>query len=361
MQSKNGLVIGKFYPPHKGHVHLIRESAKQTEKLTVLVLGSSFQKIKIDDRVAWLNAEFEGTNVTVHGVKNDAYDDYEDANVWTDHEHIIRAGVRNFAPEGVDTVFTSEEYGSELAERLGARNVLIDLDRRTFPISGTACRKDLYGNWSFLPDSVRKALTTRIVIVGGESTGTTTLSEDIAEHYKHIFKNVGWIPEYGRQYTIDKIAELQVNNPEADVYDIVWGPEDFRVIGEKQTQLERDYVESKNASPLIICDTDALATSLWEHRYCENDSIGKPDYANDYEPRDLYIVTNHEGVEFFQDGIRDGEHIREDMTFWFEDELTKRNESWVILTGSKKERLIQAVRMIDNILSQKSFFQPWEM
>lgn len=356
-----GLIIGKMYPPHRGHVYMIEQAAKQVDKLTVIVLGHSYQKLKLEDRVSWLNETFTDTNVTVHGMKNEAYDDYNDDNVWLDHDHIISAAVRKYAPEGVDALFSSETYGEELARRLHADNVVVDLGRETFPISATACREHLFNNWHFLPPAVQRHMLTRVVVVGGESTGTTTLSKDLEEYYRVQFPNVGWIPEYGREYTYVKLAALQAVNPEATMDDLVWTLEDFRIIGEEQTRLEEEYAHSDNVSPILICDTDALTTSFWEDRYCDNDSIGYPEYANGYAKRDLYIITNHEGVAFDQDGIRNSEHVRASMTVAFEDELTKRNESWVILTGTQEERLRQATKIIDNILGQKAFFPPWEI
>jgi len=41
MRGTHGLVIGKFYPPHLGHHHLIAGAARQVERLTVLVMASA--------------------------------------------------------------------------------------------------------------------------------------------------------------------------------------------------------------------------------------------------------------------------------------------------------------------------------
>jgi HTH-type transcriptional regulator, transcriptional repressor of NAD biosynthesis genes len=50
-----GLVIGKFYPPHLGHHHLISSAARQVDRLTVLVMASSAESIGLADRVRWLS------------------------------------------------------------------------------------------------------------------------------------------------------------------------------------------------------------------------------------------------------------------------------------------------------------------
>ena len=71
---------------------------------------------------------------------------------------------------------------------------------------------------------------------------------------------------------------------------------------------------------------------------------------------DVYLVTDHIDVPFVQDGLRDGEHIRADMTRWFLDALTVTERSWVLLTGSLDERVDLAVAVADDILRLRSTF-----
>lgn len=71
----------------------------------------------------------------------------------------------------------------------------------------------------------------------------------------------------------------------------------------------------------------------------------------------IYLLTDHVGVPFVQDGIRDGEHIRAEMTRWFEDALTATGRSWVLLlTGPLSERVDLAVRVVNLALAQRSSF-----
>ncbi len=70
----------------------------------------------------------------------------------------------------------------------------------------------------------------------------------------------------------------------------------------------------------------------------------------------IYLLTDHVGVPFVQDGIRDGEHIRAEMTRWFEDALTATGRSWVLLTGPLSERVDLAERVVNLALAQRSSF-----
>ena len=53
----HGLVIGKFYPLHAGHQHLIRYAQERCDELTVCVLGSRVESIPLEVRHQWVDAE----------------------------------------------------------------------------------------------------------------------------------------------------------------------------------------------------------------------------------------------------------------------------------------------------------------
>ncbi|WP_169791092.1 adenylyltransferase/cytidyltransferase family protein, partial [Streptomyces katrae] len=59
----HGLVLGKFYPPHAGHHHLVRTAQDQCERLTVLVCAASVESVPLADRVAWMREEHPGADV----------------------------------------------------------------------------------------------------------------------------------------------------------------------------------------------------------------------------------------------------------------------------------------------------------
>ena len=105
-----------------------------------------------------------------------------------------------------------------------------------------------------------------------------------------------------------------------------------------------------SGAPLIICDTDAFATQLWERRYLGDGSHAAFDAVPVSPPRALYLVADIAGVPFEQDGIRDGEDYREAMQQWFIDELIEREERWALVTGTREERLATSIHLIDEAL-----------
>lgn len=190
----------------------------------------------------------------------------------------------------------------------------------------------------------------RVILVGSESTGKTTLAQELVAHYRALggaFAATVWVPEYGREYTellLERQGAIDAD-PEAEVHSAQWSAADFAAIAIEQQRLEDEAAAS--GAPLVICDTDAFATQLWERRYLGETSTATLEAVPTSPHRALYLLTDLAGVPFEQDGIRDGEDYRELMQKWFIEELTARGEHWVLVTGTRRERLATSIRAID--------------
>ncbi len=357
----HALVLGKFYPPHAGHHHLIRAAAARSARTTVAVLASDVESISLTDRVRWLTEEHAGeAGVAIVGDVDNHPIDYHDDDIWAAHVDIIKAvlGRRAIADgdpgaAAVDAVFSSEDYGSELASRLGAKHVAVDLDRTLHPVSGTAVRADPVGNWAHLAAPVRAGLAARVVVVGAESTGTTTLSRALAEHYRArggAFAETRWVPEYGRTHTEHKLtaATALAGGRVPDLDSLVWTVGDFVDVAHRQAEAED--AAARAGGPLLVCDNDPWAATVWCERYL-GDCPGEVHAAVGTRGPAHYLLTDHTGVAFEQDGWRDGEHRREWMTARFAELLDRRGVPWRLLTGSPQARIAEAVRICDRLLA----------
>ena len=210
-------------------------------------------------------------------------------------------------------------------------------------------------DWLTLTAGERAALTQRVVIVGSESTGKTTLARELVAHFRAIggiWADTRWVAEYGREYTEVLIDRQGVRDadPDAEVHSAEWTAADFAVIATQQQRLEDAAAES--GSPVLFCDTDAFATQLWERRYLGEGSTAALDAVPVSPARGLDLLADLAGVEFEQDGIRDGESYREEMQRWFIEELTRRGEPWLLVTGARAERLASSIAAVDELLSR---------
>jgi HTH-type transcriptional repressor of NAD biosynthesis genes len=363
----SGLVVGKFYPPHRGHLSLIEVAAAQCRQVTVLVMAARAETLPLADRVAWLRAACGGLPaVTVAGVRCDVPVDFASETVWAAQVAVMAAALDGNGRPRPDAVFSSEPYGDELAARLGARHVCVDQGRVTVPVSASRIRADLAGCWDQLIGPAQAGLAARVVVLGAESTGTTTIAELLAAHYRR--RGGAWartvcVSEAGRGYTVTKwqqarAAAVAAGQREPLLDELVWTQADFDAVAAEQTRGEEAAATA--GSPLVVCDTDAFATSVWERRYLGGTARGlQPWAAGDLPRHAVYLVTSHDGVPWHDDGLREGDlDIRSAMTGWFTSALTAAGHSWVLLAGGLDERLELAVRVTDSILEQQARFGP---
>jgi HTH-type transcriptional regulator, transcriptional repressor of NAD biosynthesis genes len=317
----HSVVCGKFYPPHKGHHYLIDTAIEHSDNVTVIVCWRSDETVPVEKRIECLKEE----HPTIKIISVPCIPDDDDSPGWGKYT----LNVLGFTP---NAVFSSEKYGIPYAEAMGCEHVEVDIKRKNFPISGTQVRCNPYKYFDFLSPAMRAYYALRIVVVGAESTGTTTLAEALAKKYKTVC-----VPEYGRTYTKWKYEKGNVG--------WYWG--EFTHIAEEQNKLEDLY--ARNANKVLICDTDSLATMLWQKRYCGSTSemlrvLGK--YRNTF-----YILTGDE-IPFAQDedNLRDGEHIRHEMHEGFISLLNDARKKYIIVTGSHDQRMNDAIIFIDGIM-----------
>jgi len=319
----HGVVIGKFLPPHRGHEFLIRTGLADCVKLTVIVCGKPSDPIPPDLRAAWLRELFPTAEIILI---DDRYDE-NDSRIWA-------ANTRRWLGRTPDAAFTSEHYGETYAAHLGCEHVMVDLERSTVPVSGTTLRNDPFTNWPHISPPVRSWFAKRIVILGAESTGTTTLAMDLAAHFQ---KN--WVPEYGRE-----LSEAKLRNGETK-----WASDEFLHVAEEQTR--REDLAARTCNRILICDTNALATRLWHRRYMGFDDYRLASFSENIRA-DLYLLTGDE-IPFVQDGLRDGEHIRHEMHGWFCEILGSQPAPWQTVRGGREERLRQAATAVNSATSPR--------
>lgn len=354
--SRHGLVIGKFYPPHAGHELLVRTAAAVCERVSVVVLAASSERIPFELRVRWLREIFADTpHVVVGGAIDDVRVDYDDPVAWDGHVAITRDVLMSLGDANIDAVFTSEPYGDELARRLSAKHVLVDLERKLVPVSATAVRTNLAEMWPMLSGPVRAGLALRVVLVGAESTGKSSLIAALAAALRArggTLASVREVDEYGRHFTAQKLAIARAHAALSDgpfpaSAELEWTTPEFVEIARTQNALEDEA--AKHGGPVLLCDTDAFATGIWHERYLASraadvEALAAPGY------RRLYLLTDHADSPFVEDGIRDGESFRPWMTTRFEEAMNARGFAWHRLPGERNARLAAALDLIDRAL-----------
>ena len=180
-----------------------------------------------------------------------------------------------------------------------------------------------------------KANIIKVVLFGPESTGKTTLSLQLAEHF-----NTVWAPEYARKYLQNKWNNERKTCENSDLIPIAIG------------QMKSENELAKKADKILICDTDLLETKVYSESYyggIVDPRLDKYAIENTY---DMYFLTYIDAI-WEADDLRDKPTERQDMFDVFEKALIKYDRPYVVLKGDKKSRLKIAVKTIDKLLLER--------
>ncbi len=192
----------------------------------------------------------------------------------------------------------------------------------------------------------------KIVIIGPESTGKSTLCEQLSQHY-----GMQWCPEFAREY-------LLTNGKDYD-YD------DLLTIARGQLALEDEYaslvnsqwsmvnervwvnphsLSSRQHTPMLFIDTDMYVMKVW----CEyvfgkcHQFILEQIVDRKY---DLYLLCNTD-LPWEKDALREypDEASRKELYLIYKDLLINQTVPWVEISGRNEDRLLLAINAIKTFI-----------
>ncbi len=184
----------------------------------------------------------------------------------------------------------------------------------------------------------------KIVVIGPESTGKSTLCEELAHHFE-----TSWCPEFAREYLLTNGTEYNF--------------EDLLTIAQGQITLEDEYTEriEKQSMPLLeagghiplFIDTDMYVMKVWCefvfgkcHRYVL-DQIVKRKY-------DLYLLCNTD-LPWVKDELREYPDLktREKLFHIYKDIMVNQNVPWVEIKGCPEERTRLAIEAVQQLMKKE--------
>jgi len=323
MTFNHGLILGKFYPPHLGHLHLIQEGKKKCNHLTVIIASLANEIIPGWLRLDWLNKLVMDPDIEIIWI--------EDENPQYPEEHpdfwqIWKKSIERVLTSPIDILFTSEVYGETLSRILGTKHLSIDKERIQFPISATKIRTKPLDHWDYIPDLIKPFFLKKIVLTGPESVGKSTLTSILAEHFQTTF-----VPEYAREY-LEKKGRSVI---EDDILSIGKG------------HLLDEIEKSIKANRYLFLDTDHLTTKIYSEFYFKN----SPEWVNERAKNLSYdhsLFLNID-VPWISDPQRDLENYREEMKFIFQNEMISAGRPFTLLSGNFMEREKLAIETVKEI------------
>lgn len=129
----------------------------------------------------------------------------------------------------------------------------------------------------------------RVVLLGAESTGKTTLCQALAAAYSTV-----WVPEYGRQLTEEKMGALAYA--------------DHLHIAQQHLKIEDEQLAQ--ARRFLFVDTNAVTTALYSYYYYQRCDPALLQMARDCRTRYAHAVVCQPSIPFEADGWRGPEALR---------------------------------------------------
>ena len=187
----------------------------------------------------------------------------------------------------------------------------------------------------------KQTMIKKIVVIGPESTGKSTLCGALAHHF-----NTLWCPEYAREFLLKNGTNYHFD----DLADIAHGQ--MKLEDECTRELENQVKSNPTSQPssLLFIDTDMYVMKVWcefVFNQCHPfilDEIVKRQY-------DLYLLCNTD-LPWVKDELREYPDLatRETLFRIYKDLLINQNTPWVEITGNNEKRLQIAINTVNSIL-----------
>ena len=182
-----GVIIGRFLPPHNGHCYLIRFALAQVHNLTLFLCSLPNEPISGEQRRLWLQQLFPAINIIHISEGNQAAErgQPQAVDIWA---HTIRARLK----VQIDLLFASEHYGSALAHALGGRFVAVDIDRRVVPVHARQILQNPLQYWDYLPSVVRTFFLPRVLCLFRQKSVAEEVATALATHFHTQWVKNSW-------------------------------------------------------------------------------------------------------------------------------------------------------------------------
>jgi NadR type nicotinamide-nucleotide adenylyltransferase len=168
----------------------------------------------------------------------------------------------------------------------------------------------------------------RILILGPESTGKSTLAEDLASYFEEP-----WVPEFAREY-LEKIDRPYIY-------------EDLLEIGKGQVALEDRLADE--AKRFLFVDTDLRVIKVWsEYRFGKSDPWVDNGISERYY--DLILLTDTD-LPWAPDPLREYPEL-EMRRYFFDIYLQLAVQSgfpYEVISGDRSFRTARAIELVNSL------------
>lgn len=333
---KTGMYGGSFNPLHLGHVKCITMAAALCEQLNIVICDApEREEVDIKIKYRWLyNVTKHLPNVRLHILEDNTQSKEEyGENLWMEDAK----KVKEMIGRPVDVVFCGDDYDNDnnFYKKCYPESEIVYIKRDG--ISSTLIRSNPYKYWEMLPLCVRPYYVKKVLLIGGESVGKSTMSINLANCYNTVY-----VEEAGRDISMKSGTDKMMLM------------EDYTEI--LLTHKLNEMKACERANKLVFIDTDCLITRFYLE-FLNSDTPGKAendalaDAISDINEYDFVFFLEPD-VAFVQDGTRN-EAIRlerEKYSNRIKEIFESHGVEYVSVSGSYNERFMKIVSVIDEAL-----------
>lgn len=350
--KKVGIIFGKFYPLHTGHIYLIQRAISQVDELYIILCSDTkrdeelfndsamSRQPTINDRMRWLLQTFKyQKNIHIELLNEDGIPSYPHGwNEWSERVKTL------FHEKGIDPhcVYSSEPQDVKMYRDLfNLETILVDPNRDFMKISATKIRRAPLKNWQYIPTEVRPFFVRTVAILGGESSGKSTLVNKLA----NVFNTTSaW--EFGREYVFSNLG--------GDERALQFSDYDKIALGQAQ------YIDFavKYANKVAMIDTDFITTQVFCKKYEGKEHPFVQAMIQNYR-FDLVIVLEN-NTPWVSDGLR---HLgnptqRKDFQKLLVTMLNKNNIKFVSIDSPDyDQRYLRCIELISQLIEHKDLVE----
>lgn len=338
-----GLIVGRYLPMHMGHVNAIMKASYICDELFIVIIHNKVVDNEICDRddFKYIVPEIRARWIT------QLTKEMDNAKIVFVEEDIDENGRLKFAEntekiynsigKKIDMLFhTDLNYKNQIMEKHPEIEILIEqYDLKKFAISATQIRKEgIYNHWDDIPNFVRPYFVKKVVIVGTESSGKSTLTKRLAKLY-----NTNYVDEFGR-----------VLCEEMGGYDGIFTADLFPIIAYGHKMAE--YKEINYSNKILFVDTEIVVTQYFSELLSGKNPILEIIAENNYYDLWLYLEPD---IEWISDGFRTygNKEERSINNVKLKKMLDDRNIKYHVINGSYAERITEAIKYIDELMEKK--------
>lgn len=328
-----GMYGGSFNPLHLGHLECIIRAASECDELFVVIsYRTNGDDVDLKVKIRWVYQLTKHIgNVKIITLEDTCARKEDYTKEFWDKDCLL---IKEKIGKKIDIVYCGSDYDEDSFWNVCYQESAFRVFTRN-KYNSSEIRTNIYKYWDWMPQIVRAHYVKKVLLIGGESVGKSTLTINLANYF-----NTNYLEEVGRD-----LSELSGT-------DLYMQSDDFTRILLEHKAKEMRIIE--NSNKVLFEDTDCLITRFYMDFLEDEEPEKNAQLAEAIANLNSYdlILFLEPDVSWVQDGDR-SEVIAADRKKYSElikDFYRKHGFHFHVIEGNYESRFEQAVTLVNSIL-----------